>query len=95
MARGRRAVYTNRCEFRQGPQPCEVVEVAEVVEGFVGVFDCYFEGRGVGEVVRENGGVEAGAVATAVEGGEDDELRDAGAAGEGGEGNAGEGERGV
>lgn len=63
-----------------------VAVVAEVVEGFVGVFDCYFGDVGVGEECLDHGVVEVGAVAVGVVGGEDEELRDAGSGWEGGGG---------
>ena len=71
-------------EFWEGAQECEVVEIAEVVELLVRVFDCDFDCEGVVEVVVEDCVVEAGAVAAPLERGKDYELRDSRAAGEGG-----------
>ena len=63
-----------------------VAVVAEVVEGFVGVFDGYF-GAGWGvEEVRVDCVVEVGAVGVGLVGWKDEELGDAGAEGEVGEG---------
>ena len=66
-----------------GEEAGVVAVVAEVVEGFVGVFDGYFETGGGGEEGVDHGVVEVGAMAVGVVGGEDEELRDAGAVGEG------------
>ena len=60
-----------------------VAVVAEVVEGFVGVFHCDFYAGGVGEEGFYHGVVKVGAVAVGVVRGEDEELGDAGSVGEG------------
>ena len=68
-----------------------VAEVAQVVEGCVGVFDGYFD---AGRVLQEGGCggvVEVCAVAGALVGGEDEELGDARAVGERGDGEGGGG----
>ena len=66
-----------------GEEAGVVAVVAEVIEGFVGVFDCDFYAGGVGEEGFYHGVVEVGAVAVGVVGGEDEELGDAGSVGEG------------
>ena len=66
-----------------------VAVVAEVVEGFVGVFDGEFGAGGRVEEVGVDCLVEAGAVGVGLVGWEDEELGDAGAEGEGGEGERG------
>ena len=66
-----------------GEEAGVVAVIAEVVEGFVGVFDCDFYAGGVGEEGFYHGIVEVGAVAVGVVGGEDEELGDAGSVREG------------
>ena len=66
-----------------GEEAGVVAVVAEVVEGFVGVFDGDFDAGGVGEEDFDHGVVEVGAVAVGVVGGEDEELGDAGSVGKG------------
>jgi len=63
---------------------CVVAVVAQVVESLVGVFDCDFGACWGGEEGLGHGGVEVGAVAVVLMGGEDEELRDAGAVWKGG-----------
>ena len=75
--------------FREGAVGEEagvVAVVAEVIEGFVGVFDGDFGGGGGGVEGVVHGVVEVGAVGVGLVGGEDEELRDAVAGGEGGGG---------
>ena len=81
--RGEGGVEGDLGEGAVGEEAGVVAVVAEVVEGFVGVFDGYFEAGGGGEKGVDHGVVEVGAVAVGVVGGEDEELRDAGAVGEG------------
>lgn len=69
-----------------GEEARVIAVVAEIVEGFVGVFDGYFGAGGGGEEGAYHGVVEVGAVAVGVVGGEDEELGDAGAVREGGRG---------
>lgn len=66
-----------------GGEASVVAVVAEVVESFVGVFDGDFGTVGGGEEVGCHDGVEVGAVGMGLVGGEDEELGDAGAGGEG------------
>ena len=66
-----------------GEEAGVVAVVAEVVEGFVGVLDGDFGAGWGGEEGFGYGGVEVGAVAVALVGGEDEELRDSGAVREG------------
>lgn len=65
-------------------QTQEVVYIPEVVERLVGVLDGDLADGGLWEEVGEHGGVEVGAVASGLEGWEDEELGDALAGGEGG-----------
>ena len=66
-----------------GEEAGVIAVVAEVIEGFVGVFDGYFGAGGGGEEGCDHVVVEVGAVAVGVVGGEDEELGDAGAVGKG------------
>ena len=72
-----------------GCEAGEVAVVAEVVEGFVGVFDGDFGASGGGEEGACYSLVEVCAVGVALVGREDQELGYAGAGGEGGEGEGG------
>lgn len=59
----------------------EVVEIAQIVKCFVGVFNGDLLCSDVGEVVVKDGVVEARAITAALKGREDDELGDSRAAG--------------
>ncbi len=61
-------------EFREGAEASEVVQIAKVVESFIWVFDCDFDGLGFLEVEVKDGVVETGAVPPSLEGRKDDEL---------------------
>ena len=80
---GEGGVEVDLGEGTVGEEAGVVAVVAEVVEGFVRVFDGDFEAGGVGEEGAYHCIVEVGAVAVRVVGGEDEELRDAGSVGEG------------
>ena len=60
-----------------GEQVGVVAVIAQVVEGFAGVFDGDFEAGGGGEEGFGHGGVETGAVGVVLVGREDEELGDA------------------
>ena len=80
---GEGGVEVDLGEGTVGEEAGVVAVVAEVVEGFVRVFDGDFEAGGVGEEGAYHCVVEVGAVAVRVVGGEDEDLRDAGSVGEG------------
>lgn len=77
------------CESAVCGEAGVVTVVTQVVEGFVGVFDCDFGYLRGGEEGADEGVVEVGAVGVRLVGGKDEELGDAGAGRKSGKGERG------